>query len=687
MKTKSLLLIVATILFALALRAQAQAPGQNEKVSAMDALIQQANNALNAKNWEGAVAPLQELLALHPTQWQFYSALGQAQLNLQLYDKAVESYEKGIHVAESNTAVDPRNPSADPAKKKAGIGKMLTDQGNAYLKLHKNSEALTAYMKAALDPNPAVAYFNLCATAHNTNNMEGAHAACDKAIAADPSKADVYFIKGAALIDGSVTDKDGNLKAPPGTVEALKKYLELAPRGAHVDDVKKMLEAIGTKVAVGPTSHTNKGNAPSADSPEKVDYSAALNTQDLEKRAAALEGFATRYPESVVRVGALEQAMKAYQQTGNGNKVVETARLLAMDPNWIGALGVVSSYLDRGGSKEGCADVETGLNQLPSWPKPESMSDSEFGKRRDQMAAIFNGRRGDCAHSAHDYPAAREAYTKAFQIDPTNWQNAMSLAMTDLEMTPADLNGLWYCGKAITLAKQQNDTSAERWAYGCLASYRGYHGGDDGFDQMVDETAAENAPPPDFPSRITPGRTQPASEQRSSSAQQNPRPGSAGPTLAQGKHDAETKDARYLVKIAAHIASNVQLRDLNGFVAVYVASQSRTSGLKDDDLALFLKLKEKKTGRCVVLFVAPTKDAAISVFFDGDSPFGVTAAKAASSGKLEAGDISAAYKPVSNDMLKETGQEFQFNESQVATDEGSPLVAFEVSTTSKRPAN
>lgn len=222
---------------------------QNEKATAMNALIQQAQTAMNAKDWQGAISPLQELLALDPTRWQFYSALGDAQLNVGQYDRAVESYEKGIHAAEGNTAVDARDPSTDPAKKKAGVAKMLTDEGNAYLKLHKTNEAVAAYTKAAgMDPNPATAYFNLCATQYNTGNVGGALDACEKAIAADPNKADAYFIKGSLLIAESKQDKDGKLQAPPGTVEALNKYLELAPDGAHASDVKQMLDYVGAKI-------------------------------------------------------------------------------------------------------------------------------------------------------------------------------------------------------------------------------------------------------------------------------------------------------------------------------------------------------------------------------------------------------------------------------------------------------
>ena len=52
---------------------------------------------------------------------------------------------------------------------------MLINEGNAYLKLHKNKEAIDAYNKAAsMDPNPARVYFNLCATQYNIGNVEGA---------------------------------------------------------------------------------------------------------------------------------------------------------------------------------------------------------------------------------------------------------------------------------------------------------------------------------------------------------------------------------------------------------------------------------------------------------------------------------------------------------------------------------
>jgi tetratricopeptide (TPR) repeat protein len=105
--------------------------------------------------------------------------------------------------------------------------------GNAYVKLGKGDEAIAAFKKGAeTDPNPAVAYYNLCAVYYNSGKFDDAAAACDKSIAANPAKADPWFFKGAALQSGG--------KA--GAADALKKYLELDPNGALSGSAKSMLE-------------------------------------------------------------------------------------------------------------------------------------------------------------------------------------------------------------------------------------------------------------------------------------------------------------------------------------------------------------------------------------------------------------------------------------------------------------
>ena len=107
-----------------------------------------------------------------------------------------------------------------------------------------NEKSLAAKAQAALDPNPAVAYFNICATLYNIGETVKTIAACDKAIAADPKKADAYFVKGSVRVGQGAVGKNGKYTVPSGTVETLKQYLVLAPGGGHAKEVQEMLDLL-----------------------------------------------------------------------------------------------------------------------------------------------------------------------------------------------------------------------------------------------------------------------------------------------------------------------------------------------------------------------------------------------------------------------------------------------------------
>ena len=219
---------------------------KNDKAIASNALLEQVNAATQNKQWQQAADLLKQLIAMNPDTWIYRQSLGGALLNLGQYDEAAKSYDAGIKLAQME--LSSKAPDTDIAKTKAGIAAMLTSEGNAYLKEKKNDLAVAAYWKAAeLTPNPAVAYFNICAVQYNTGNTNGAMQACDRAIAGDPNKADAYFIRGSLLIAHSKLDPQGKMTAPAGAVEALKKYLNLAPSGPHANDVKAMLDFVGAK--------------------------------------------------------------------------------------------------------------------------------------------------------------------------------------------------------------------------------------------------------------------------------------------------------------------------------------------------------------------------------------------------------------------------------------------------------
>ena len=210
----------------------------------IEPLVAKVQEAYGQKNWPAAETALRELIAADPERWGPYQALGNTQFNLGKYQEAVQAYEIGVQKAQK-TSPDPQDPTSDPSKIRAGIGQMLTQQGNAYLKLGKTNEAVTAFTKAApMSASPAIAYYNLCVVLYNSGQLPDVGPACDKAIAADPKRPDAYFIKGRALYENSKTDASGKHLGPAGTIEALKKYLELVPDGPHATEAKLMLEGI-----------------------------------------------------------------------------------------------------------------------------------------------------------------------------------------------------------------------------------------------------------------------------------------------------------------------------------------------------------------------------------------------------------------------------------------------------------
>jgi len=271
MKIKRLVLVT---LFspALFLLSQATAPkpsteeikAVNAKIVALDDLLAQINGAKEAKDWQKAKELVGEALVLdaetaaqHPSfrsqsnRHILYKALGDANLYLGQYQEAINAYETSVGLLQNKIAAN----TGDQADAKSGatelrriLGQALTSEGNAYLKLRNTKEATGCYQRAAetasaIDPkSAATAWFNLCATLYNAGEADAVPAACDKAIAADPTRADAYFVKGSVLIGQSKIGVNGKVVAPPGTIEVLKKYLELAPEGPHAAEVKQMLE-------------------------------------------------------------------------------------------------------------------------------------------------------------------------------------------------------------------------------------------------------------------------------------------------------------------------------------------------------------------------------------------------------------------------------------------------------------
>lgn len=100
---------------------------------------------------------------------------------------------------------------------------------------------------AALDkPSAYHAYYNLGAALSNGGNMDEAAAAFKRAIDAspEPGNSEAYYAYAMALMSKAGTRSDGKMSPVAGTVEALRKYLELTPQGPNASAAKELLAAL-----------------------------------------------------------------------------------------------------------------------------------------------------------------------------------------------------------------------------------------------------------------------------------------------------------------------------------------------------------------------------------------------------------------------------------------------------------
>ena len=203
-----------------------------------EALTSTYAQAMQAKDWPHALAVAQQLVEARPSA-ENLRLLANAQLYSAAYQDAIASSDRALAQAQSEKPAEGQPQNAW----KEQIAKIYTGKGNALLKLGRNDQAIEAYNEGAkFAANPGLAYFNICATQYNLGNTAPAVVACRKCLQADPGKADAWFILGSLLYVDAHTDAKGNFVISTEARQALEKYLELAPSGPHVADVKQMLD-------------------------------------------------------------------------------------------------------------------------------------------------------------------------------------------------------------------------------------------------------------------------------------------------------------------------------------------------------------------------------------------------------------------------------------------------------------
>lgn len=262
----------------------------------------------------------------------------------------------------------------------------------------------------------------------------------------------------------------------------------------------------------GAAPQAQSGSAQSAapvikDPAEYNAYMSAMQQTDPNAKISALEAFLTQYPNSVVKVDAQELLLAAYQQAGNEAKTIETAqKLLQGNPNNVRALAILA-YSFRAKALAGGTDAaqnlaqakdygQKGLTAIESFAKPQGMSDADFDKLKGQMTLIFQAAVGHGAFQEKDYATAIKNLKPAADASPTDFSLVYPLALAYLQSTPPDyINGVWYASRASVIAPAQFKAQIQKYAE---SQYDKYHGGDDGWTDVLAQAQANPTPPAGF---------------------------------------------------------------------------------------------------------------------------------------------------------------------------------------------
>ena len=245
-------------------------------------------------------------------------------------------------------------------------------------------------------------------------------------------------------------------------------------------------------------------------------YSNAIGQSTPAAKAAAIEDFLQKYPQSVVKVDMLQQLLVAYQGSNDTTNMLKTAKLLlAADPNNLRAAFVYvyltkaqasqKAQTDPAGAQpmfDDAANVATAALKVTAPTPGSGVSQADFDKLKTATTPIFysaiatdNVGKKNYKDAIDNYKAELKAYP-----DPTATTTGPALNDTYLLGTayvqedPKDLpDGIFYLERAAQYAppaaKDNIEKAAEYW-------YQKYHGSMEGFDP-IKQLAHDNVNPPD----------------------------------------------------------------------------------------------------------------------------------------------------------------------------------------------
>jgi tetratricopeptide (TPR) repeat protein len=230
-------------------------------------------------------------------------------------------------------------------------------------------------------------------------------------------------------------------------------------------------QATQTAPAAGQAAAPAGKRAPAAKTtPEFEAYKAAIALPDAAAVEKAAGDFATKFPDSELRVMIYKTAMQKYQQTNNGDKMMEMAeKALTFDPDdpeaLVGIAQVIAERtrdtdLDRDQRvAEAKKDAERSLitidTDIPTSGYPPEQLAAYKGYLRSEAYAVL----GKLACDAKSWPEAETDLRKSIEALPQSPDSIAVLRLAvALDMQNKIPEAMKYADQAVDLTKDRPDS-------------------------------------------------------------------------------------------------------------------------------------------------------------------------------------------------------------------------------------
>ncbi len=221
----------------------------------------------------------------------------------------------------------------------------------------------------------------------------------------------------------------------------------------------------------------------------------AFQAANAEKNPAPqiklLDDFVSKYPNSALLIYIYPLYYNAYSLQKNWPKVIEYAdKLIALGEKAEAPIRYQAYYARafaysnlpptsqdvKDQAPKACEAAKAGLKTLGELKKPDSMSEDDFNKQKQQPAILFSYTLAQCSMIQKDYQTAIDSYKAVLEKNPDDAITSYKIGQAYMAMTPPQqMDAFWYFAKAVSAksANQTQSTQVKTYLRKLIANYQG----------------------------------------------------------------------------------------------------------------------------------------------------------------------------------------------------------------------